>query len=614
MTTRPLQTHLKEINNISLIEEIVDKDVLLAIQKMSRRTCRQPNNTPRAPVEEPDKRERVEPFENSESKQVEKDECLSVQKKEVASTASTFSTATSSLDPTEAHPEESEPSSSPSLPFGKQNVIERSSCTGSSKAASSCRTMQPKNQKKAPILPIKEQIKDLTTAVSVLEMAETYLDKKMNIIFPDDAISSFLSIVNCQDNDIYTYDDRYDDASMKEDQNFLSLFGDDGTVLAAHDKLPLKASRDPEVIPREVALINSLSSVVPKEGETLKIHALSSEDGIEHIDISHPPENGISSFLTIVAYQDNGIYRYDDASTKEDQSSLSLLVDDGTVLATLDEPPLKASRGPQVIFREVALINSLSSVMPKEGGNQKILGLSNEDGIAPIEISHPPENSISRALEASKNYKESLPPRPKTPSIFSGTFSKHEDAAVKTTPTRHHFVETKQRAPSQKRSSSEGQTDSSSIDQGFKNEILSKGSVESVWPHKLSKTGKKHDGEGDGDFPPTPPRTPLGNLKSASQLFVKQDAEKWSLVGTLPKAKGCRFDLTNFSVAFDGQNADADCQALFGEAKSEGLVQEKPAQAAPTLQGADQPDNQLVSEGIEVAYVIPSRRRKKAGN
>ena len=80
------------------------------------------------------------------------------------------------------------------------------------------------------------------------------------------------------------------------------------------------------------------------------------------------------------------------------------------------------------------------------------------------------------------------------------------------------------------------------------------------------------------------------------------------------KAKAWKFDLTKTSVTFDEQNADADCQALLGDVRNEGPVNKEPVQATPTLEGADQPDNQLESECFEMmSSICDSKSFKKKG-
>jgi hypothetical protein len=99
----PLQTNPKKINHLSFIEEIEDdKDVLLAIQEINRRTRQPPMrnrpkpNTPVAVVPAKiSRRGRVAPYENtsdSSNKEAEENsaaEDLSVQKREMALTRST---------------------------------------------------------------------------------------------------------------------------------------------------------------------------------------------------------------------------------------------------------------------------------------------------------------------------------------------------------------------------------------------------------------------------------------------------------------------------------------------------------------------------------------------
>jgi hypothetical protein len=251
----------------------------------------------------------------------------------------------------------------------------------------------------------------------------------------------------------------------------------------------------------------------------------------------------ILSFASCVACQDNDIYRYDDASTTEDMSFRSVPVDDETVLAVdlseLDNPPLKASRDPQVIPREVALINSFSSEMPKEGENHSLLESSNEE-IDHDELSHPPENNISHALEVSKNDKESLPPRPKSPSIVSGAFSDGKDSAGNITPTRRGSKRLL-------------------ISRSLAQEVSGGNDAEHFVETKQSGGAPAHERNS----------WTLGNLRSASPLFVKQDAEKGSLVGTsMSQPKKCTFNLTKVSFTFDEQG-DGDCDALAGGARNE---------------------------------------------
>ena len=506
--TQHLQTHPKKIHHLSLIEEIDDKDVLLAIQEMRRRTCRLPRNTPHTHAVLPDKisrLERVAPIE------VEKSKGISVQKEELASTCST---APSSLDPSE-HPQESERSSVPSGFSGKhwviQNATDRSSCTGScSKVANSCHPTRPKNQKNAQInheqpanshsrdsdeakgssesqedkkirpvelslqrktrrsaaahidashgstpdvVPIKEQINELTA--TLLDLAETYLDEKMNIKFHDDSTLG-------------------------------STWDEDSLTLTLNE--PARCS-----------------------GSTRTSSASIGEK------VAFPP--AISTFLGIVACQDNDIYRYDDSD--DDLNFLSLLANDGSVptedFIMLGKPPLKASRGPQVM-------RSASPLFVKQ---------DREEG---------PPVGTSMSQPKGKG--------------FAFDLTKFDE---------------------------QGDADCDALAGGARSE-----------------------------------RPVVGN--SVSQIKGKTteqsnavDADANSLQST-KKAKAWKFDLTEFSLTSDEQNADADCQALLGDVRSEGPVQKKPIQATPTLQGADQPDDQLESEGTEVmSSICDSKSLKKKG-
>jgi hypothetical protein len=450
------------------------------------------------------------------------------------------------------------------------------------------------------------------------------------------AISSFLEIVSCQDTDIYRYkenDREDDDASMKENQNFLSALADDGTLLSedftALDKPPpLKAaSKGPQVSPRKVSALrgkkndtklihkegtggsNSLSSEILEKHENYKIVGVTSED-TEQNKISHAPE--VSKNNTPPRPNKSPVSKNDNGSS----------------------PPLRKSPSRfSGAFRKRTKLSPVKTT-PTRRGSECVSSLAH-DGVS--------------AKKDTEDFVE-------TPKRRGAPAQEHNSS---------EFVETKQCAtPNHKRSSSEGNNDlsvqqassrdNSYVDRGDKSETtISKGSVASAWLHELYESCKKNIGEvGDEDSPPSPPIALCSaDLRSTTvPLFVQHDTEEGQpLVGismSQPKgwvfdltnisftfdesvsqskgqtneqpnavdananipqstknSKGWKFDLTNFLLTFDGQDA------LSGEVRSKEPVKEDTS----TMQSSVEPEDQPESEGIEVDDICGSKKRRGWG-
>jgi hypothetical protein len=619
--TQPLQTDPNKAYDISFMEEIDDEDVLLAIQKMRLRTGQLPRNT--------HSRER-EPDETKGSSEDQEDE--KIRPGEIKPMLRHLSNQL----PRNTHSREREPDE-----------------TKGSSEDQEDEKIRPGEIK--PMLGLLSNLQSrlfkgdfdsmqLRSITALLNQIDPRLQSKRRIVAAADTDASLGSTP-----DVVPIIEQINDLTA----GFLDLFLDEKMNTELHDDSSLVSAStwDDDTLTLDETL--SLNESV-QVSRTRSFRSTSSGKSVAFLPT-------ISSILSTVACQDNDIYRYDDryddafmkASMRKDRELLSSLADDRTVLTELSEPPLENSCGPQVIPREVALTNSISSEMPKEGEDYKILGVSSED-IEHNEIFPPPSHS----LEASKT-----PPRPK--SVNSVQASSKDSGSVDQSDTSE--VLSNGSGESAWQASSEEHS-VLSVQASSKN-----GSVESVWPHQRYKTGKKQGvEEGDWNLPPTPSIT-LGNLRSASPLFVKQDTEEGSPVGTfMPftsqskgykfdltntsftfddqsdgnchslaggarserplvgasvsqikgktreqpntvdtyandlqstrKAKGWKFDLTKSSPSIDGQNADADSQALLGHARSEG-----PVQATPTRQGADQPYDQLESDGIEVSSICDSK-------
>ena len=647
--TRHSQTHPEKIHHLSFLEDIDDKDVLLAIQEMRRRTCQVPRKTPHTHAVIPDKISRLERVAPTE---VENSNCITVQKEDVASTCST---APSSLDPSE-HPQESERSSVHSCFPGEhwviQNATDRSSCTGSySRMASSCHTTQPKSRKNAQINPEQPANSHSWDPNEAKGSSEIQEDKKIR--FGD--IIPILGIERSLQRKTQGSATAHIDAShgstpdmvpIKEHSNGLTATLLDLAETYLDEKMNIKFYDD-----------STLGSTWDEDTLTLNTSLTLNEPVVEK-RVAFPP--AISTFLRIVACQDNDIYLYDD--NEDDRNFLSLLVDDGHSVET------KLSGAPAHELNSSELLETKQRTTPNQKRNS-----SGGRGVLYVQASsrdssYDPSLDIGmRRIKGSEN---------EAAADASGSTGVYRSMAESKTEHANHDM-----ADSDDERSLFEDIEVQAVDQGDKPEILSKVLVESVWPHKIYRISKKHGDKGDGNFPPTPPIT-LGKLRTASPLFVKQDTKEGSAVGTFmsqpkgctfdltkvsstfddqsdadcdaladgarserpvvensvsqikgitteqpnavganansfqstKKAKAWKFDLTKTSVTFDEQNADADCQALLGDVRNEGPVNKEPVQATPTLEGADQPDNQLESECIEMmSSICDSKSFKKKG-